>query len=126
MATRKSTTQKGRVSRSKAKAPKTVSTPESETKTQAAVEPSKEESIPYKKVDLIEAVTDSTGLKRSDVKVMVEATLASLADALSKGKDLNVPPLGKIRQVKTKDLPSGAAVHTLKLRRKAPPASGTN
>jgi len=76
------------------------------------------ETPSFKKVDLISAVTNSTHLKRSDAKVAVEATLAALGAALAEGKDLNVAPLGKIRQIKAKDLPSGAKVHTLKLRRK--------
>lgn len=74
---------------------------------------------PFKKADLIAQVTEATGLKRRDVKAVVEASLAAMAQALADGRDLNAMPLGKLRQIKTKELASGAVVHTLKLRRKA-------
>jgi Bacterial DNA-binding protein len=61
--------------------------------------------------DLIEAVAKSTGGKKPEVKVAVEATLAAIGEALATGKALAVPPLGKLRVVKNK----GPAL-TLKLR----------
>jgi nucleoid DNA-binding protein len=65
--------------------------------------------------DLLEAVANATGGKRPEVKKTVEATLAGLADALKRGSDLNLPPLGRIRVAKAagKD---GAPAMTLKLR----------
>ncbi|MBL9073241.1 HU family DNA-binding protein [Tabrizicola sp.] len=62
--------------------------------------------------DLIEAVASATGGRKPEVKAAVEATLAALGEALASGKALAVPPLGKLRVVKTK----GPAL-TLKLRR---------
>lgn len=76
-------------------------------------------SEPFKKADLIAQVTEATGLKRRDVKAVVEASLSAMAQAMADGRDLNAMPLGKLRQIKTKELASGAVVHTLKLRRKA-------
>lgn len=61
--------------------------------------------------DLIEAVAGATGGRKPEVKATVDATLAALGEALATGKTLAVPPLGKLRVVKTK----GAAL-TLKLR----------
>lgn len=61
--------------------------------------------------DLIDAVATATGGKKPEVKKTVEATLAAMGEALGAGKALNVPPLGKLRVVKTK----GPAL-TLKLR----------
>ena len=49
----------------------------------------------------------------------MEASLAAMAQAMADGRDLNAMPLGQLRQIKTKELASGAVVHTLKLRRKA-------
>jgi nucleoid DNA-binding protein len=65
--------------------------------------------------DLVEAVATATGGKRPEVKKTVEATLSSLAEALKRGSDLNLPPLGRIRVAKAagKD---GAPAMTLKLR----------
>ncbi len=61
--------------------------------------------------DLIDSVVAATGGKKPEVKKTVEAALAALREALVSGKPLMVPPLGKLRVVKTK----GPAL-TLKLR----------
>ncbi len=61
--------------------------------------------------DLIESVATATGGRKPEVKAAVEATLTALRDALAAGQALAVPPLGKLRVVKTK----GPAL-TLKLR----------
>jgi hypothetical protein len=62
--------------------------------------------------DLIDSVATATGGKKPDVKKTIEATLAALGEALAGGKALTIPPLGKLRVVKTK-----GPVLTLKLRR---------
>ena len=46
----------------------------------------------------------------------MEAALAVLADALKSDTDLNLPPMGKVRLVKSKEVGDGAKVLTLKLR----------
>lgn len=69
-----------------------------------------------KKPELFEEVVARTSLKKRDVKPAVETAMAVIADALRDGKDVNLPPLGKLRVVKSKDLENGAAVITLKLR----------
>ena len=61
--------------------------------------------------DLVEAVAAATGGRKPEVKATVEATLTALGEALISGKVLMVPPLGKLRVVKT----NGPAL-TLKLR----------
>lgn len=65
--------------------------------------------------DLVAAVVDATDLKKPDAKRAVEATLASLAAALKRGHDLNLPPLGRARVAKTSEK-DGTATLTLKLR----------
>ena len=69
-----------------------------------------------KKPELLDEVVLRTGLKKRDVKPAVEAALSVLGDALRDGAEVNVPPLGKFRVVKSKELEGGAAVKTLKLR----------
>lgn len=69
-----------------------------------------------KKPELLDEVVARTSLKKRDVKPAIEAAFAVLADALREGATVNVPPLGKLRVVKTKPLDGGACVMTLKLR----------
>lgn len=71
---------------------------------------------PMKKPQLLDAVVARTNLKKRDVKPAVEAALAVIAEALMNGEDLNLPPMGKLRVVKAKELDAGAQVLTLKLR----------
>jgi nucleoid DNA-binding protein len=69
-----------------------------------------------KKPDLLDQVVARTNLKKRDVKPAVEAALAVIREALRDGSDLALPPLGKVRLVKTKEMEGGAAIMTLKLR----------
>lgn len=69
-----------------------------------------------RKTELIDAIVLRTGLKKKDVKPTVEATLELFAQTLKEGKDLSLPPMGKIKLMKSKDLDNGAKVLTLKLR----------
>ena len=69
-----------------------------------------------KKPELIDQVVARTSLKKRDVKPAVEAALAVLAEALLRGDELILPPMGKLRVVKAKEIGSGAQVLTLKLR----------
>ena len=71
-----------------------------------------------KKKDLIELVTATTGAKKTTVREIVDATLAVLGDALSKGTMLNLPPFGKAKVSRGADAASGKAM-TVKLRRSA-------
>jgi len=78
--------------------------------------PDDEEIRVIKKPELLDEVVLRTGLKKRDMKPAVEAALSVLGDALRDGAVVNVPPLGKLRVVKSKALEDGAAVMTLKLR----------
>jgi nucleoid DNA-binding protein len=69
-----------------------------------------------KKPELLDEIVTRTNLKKRDVKPAIEAALLILGDALNAGKELNLPPLGKVRVVKSKDLDGGARVLTVKLR----------
>jgi nucleoid DNA-binding protein len=87
-------------------------------KTPAAVTPEPEviEVQLIKKPELLDQVVARTNLKKRDVKPAVEAALAVIRETLQDGAELNLPPLGKIRLVKAKELDGGASVMTLKLR----------
>lgn len=69
-----------------------------------------------RKPELLDEVVLRTGLRKRDIKPAVEAALSVLGDALRDGTEINVPPLGRLRVVKSKELEGGAAVMTLKLR----------
>ena len=73
-------------------------------------------SVNFKKPELIERVILRTDLKKRDVKAIIEATFAVLSEALDEGSDLNLPPLGKVRIIKSKDIDDGAKVFTTKIR----------
>jgi len=69
-----------------------------------------------KKAEFLDRAVSRTDVKKRDAKPAIEAALAVLAEALSNGEELNLPPMGKLRVVKSKDLGEGAKVLTLKLR----------
>jgi DNA-binding protein HU-alpha len=71
--------------------------------------------LPIKKPELIDRVVTETGMKKKDVKPVVEAMLAVLGRTLSGGEEITAPPLGKLMIKRAKDLPN-AKVLTLKLR----------
>ncbi|WP_168222988.1 HU family DNA-binding protein [Oceanicola sp. D3] len=70
-----------------------------------------------KKVELVARVVEATGLKRKDVKPVVEATLQEVNRIIGEGSNLQLPELGKLMIHKRKDVPNGEMV-MLKLRRK--------
>jgi DNA-binding protein HU-alpha len=69
-----------------------------------------------RKKELFERVVEVTGAKKKDVKPIVEATLKALGDALSSGDELVLPPLGKAKVNRQKDLGS-AEMLVIRLRR---------
>lgn len=68
-----------------------------------------------RKKELFETVTTRSGLKKKDVKPVVEAMLSVLGDAVAEGRDLNLPPFAKLRIQKVKQA-SGARVTVARLR----------
>ncbi|WP_394152990.1 HU family DNA-binding protein [Loktanella salsilacus] len=69
-----------------------------------------------KKAAFIDRVIARGDLKKRDAKPAIEAALAELADLLAAGEELVLPPMGKIKAVKVKELTEGAQMLTLKLR----------
>lgn len=60
-----------------------------------------------KKKDFLDRAIERSGVRKADAKAAVEATLAVLAEALSKGEELVLPPLGKIKVAREKANPKG-------------------
>lgn len=69
-----------------------------------------------KKAEFLDRVVARCGVKRSEAKSVLEASLAELAEVLLRGDDVNLPPMGKIKVIKDKPLSEGAHALTLKLR----------
>lgn len=59
-----------------------------------------------KKKELIERIVTKSGLKRRDVKPVVEAILDVLGTSIGKGETLNLQPMGKLIIKRTKDVPN--------------------
>lgn len=77
---------------------------------------------PIKKPELIDRVMAETGMKKKDVKPVVEGMLAVLGRALCDGEELIVPPLGKVMVKRRKDV-ANARVMNIKVRH--PNTAGT-
>ena len=73
-----------------------------------------------KKRDLIDAVVKRSGIKKKDAKPVVEAMLAELGEALSDGQELSLPPLGRVKINREKEIEDGKVL-ILKLRQKTLP-----
>lgn len=69
-----------------------------------------------KKPEFLDRAIARTAVKKRDAKPAIEAALAELAALLADGNELNLPPLGKLKLIKSKDIGDGAKVMTLKLR----------
>lgn len=71
-----------------------------------------------RKKELFELVVARSGMKKKDVKPVVEAMLAVLGDAFAEQREMNLPPLGKLKVQRGKELHDGRAL-VLKLRQKS-------
>ena len=69
-----------------------------------------------KKKDLVEQIVVVTKAKPKDVKLIVDAMLTLVGEALAKGEGLNLPPLGRAKITRQKDLKLGEMI-TLRLHR---------
>lgn len=68
-----------------------------------------------KKRELVERIIAKNGLKRRDVKPIVETMLEVLGDAINGGETLNLQPLGKVMVKRSKDS-SNAKISIVKIR----------
>ncbi|MGH1578010.1 HU family DNA-binding protein [Planktotalea sp.] len=122
------TTTKTTVSKSKAKTttakPASRTTKTSSTKSAATASAIKASPIPVvvtevapvvsdpalKKKELIDTVTERSGIKKKDAKPVVEAMLAVLGQTLSEGREINLQPLGKVKINRTKEVQGGSVI----------------
>jgi DNA-binding protein HU-alpha len=72
-----------------------------------------------KKVELVDAVVERSGIKKKDAKPAIEAALAILGEALADGRDLNLRPLGKVKVQRTKEMANGSVL-TVRIRQASP------
>ncbi|ALI56204.1 HU family DNA-binding protein [Celeribacter marinus] len=68
------------------------------------------------KKDFLDRVTETSGAKRGTAKKIVDAVLMELGDALQRGENVNLPPLGKVSINRLKEAPN-AHVVIAKIRR---------
>lgn len=73
--------------------------------------------------ELLDRVATATDLNKNKVRAIVEATLNELGKALQAGEGINLPQLGKIRIVNSREEDQGT-IMTLKLRRMAAKPAG--
>ncbi len=74
-----------------------------------------------KKKEIYDHVTVATGLRRREVREAVDATFAYLFDCVSDGKDVQCPPLGKLRVIRKGDGEDAKVIYKLVLQK---PGSG--
>lgn len=82
------------------------------------------ESIPenepttLKRNDLLQAVAARSALPKSDLRPVIELVLDELGEALASGRDLALPPLGRVKIQRRKEIEAGEVL-SLRLRRKS-------
>lgn len=72
-------------------------------------------SLGIKKKEFLDEAVERSGVKKKYAKPAIEAALALLSEALIDEKKVNIPPLGKLKVNRKKDLPN-AKVLKLSLR----------
>lgn len=77
--------------------------------------PPSEKAAQLKMKDLIERVVKASGAKKKGVKEIVEATLATLGDALASGEVINLPGFGRAKVAHAEDKGAGKPM-TIKLK----------
>ena len=73
--------------------------------------------ITVRKKEFMGRVAEASGKSRAEIRLIVEATLAELGNAFANGETLALPPFGKARVSRQKDIQGGEVI-VLRLRRK--------
>ncbi len=63
-----------------------------------------------KKKDLINMVVERSGVKKKFAKPTIEAALAVIGEALASGRELNLPPMGKVRINRNEEKADGRVI----------------
>lgn len=111
------TAKSGASAQAKTKTPKVI-TPEAPV-TRTAIEGPGEQ---LKKKELIDMIVEQTGVKKKFAKPVIEAMLETLGHQLEHGRDMQLPPMGKLT-VKQVKMPNEKVVIECKLRRNMPTGS---
>jgi DNA-binding protein HU-alpha len=90
---------------------------ESEETAEVAVEAGEGRTPSLRKRELIDRIVKRSGVKKKAAKPVVEALLAELGETLASGRELVLPPLGRIKINREKALANGR-VMILKVRQK--------
>lgn len=72
-----------------------------------------------KKRELIDMVVERSGVKKKDAKPAIEALLAILGETVAEGRELNLPPFGKLRVNRTQERSNGRVI-VCRLRQNTP------
>ncbi len=81
------------------------------------------ETPELRKKELIEKVVVRSGIRKRDAKPVIEAMLEELGMAVSEGRGLVLPPMGRLKIIRQKDTANGQ-VTVIRARRKAPVDAG--
>ncbi|WP_235602352.1 HU family DNA-binding protein [Sulfitobacter geojensis] len=73
-----------------------------------------------RKKELIDTVVERSGMKKKDVKPVVEMMLSVLGEAIGDNRELNLPPMGRMKIRREKKLSNGRIV-VAKIRQSTPP-----
>ena len=115
------TTTKKTTSRSRTTASKAAPTPAEALRAAGAAASAPEAGAAEKlrKKAFVDRVVIASGMRKREVKPVVEAALRELGKALDEGMQIVLPDLGNLRIANTKETGQGT-VHTVKVRRSAP------
>lgn len=67
--------------------------------------------VTLKKKELVDLVVARSGVRKRDVKPVIEAALSILGEALSEGRELNLQPLGKLKVTRMKKGGNGQIIN---------------
>lgn len=74
-----------------------------------------------KKKELYDHVTVATGLRKREVREAIDATLAYMHECLSEGKDVQCPPLGKLKVITRGEGENAKVLYKLALQKQGNP-----
>ncbi|WP_052245403.1 HU family DNA-binding protein [Halocynthiibacter namhaensis] len=75
-----------------------------------------EEDTRYRKKDLLDKVSKKTGMRKNEIRPIMDAILAEMGEALCDDAEMVLQPFGKLMVKRSKDL-SNATVYTCRIRR---------
>lgn len=61
--------------------------------------------------EFIDQLVEVTGGRKGEVRDLLDATLRLLSESIQEYDEVNIPPLGKIKVARRKDVPNGKVVN---------------